>query len=306
MSTEGPLAGVLPVVQTLFADDGGIDLGATRRELQWILDQGVAGLTTGMVSEVLRLTDRERQELAATVVQVAAERGAISIISSGAESTRAAIAHARHAEALGATGLMAIPPVTVALDDDTVFGYFADIAAAVELPIVIQDASGYVGRPLSIDVQLRLMDALGERAYFKPEAPPIGPRLSQLRDVTGGRARVFEGTGGAALVDSYRRGVVGTMPAADVCWAVQRLWDALRASDWDAAYAISGTLNTLVSLQWTIDSFVAVEKHLLHRQGVIPNENARGPRGFELDEETRSEVDRLFEQLVRSGGGQVR
>jgi 4-hydroxy-tetrahydrodipicolinate synthase len=42
---------------------------------------------------------------------------------------------------------------------------------------------------------------------------------------------------------------------------------------------------------------VAVEKHLLVRQGVLPRADTRAPHGFVLDHETREEVDRLFDLL---------
>ncbi len=299
MNTRAPgrLGGVLPVVQTLFTREGTIDVPGMQRELNWVLDQGVAGLTTGMVSEILRLTEGERHELTELVTRVATERSALSVISVGAESTHTAIAHARHAEASGADALMAIPPISVNLDDEAVFGYFAAIGDSVNIDLVVQDASGYVGRPLSIDVQVRLLDRFGDRVYFKPEAAPIGPRLSMLRDASGGTARAFEGSGGAALVDSFRRGVVGTMPGGEVCWAIQRMWMALTSDDWATAYAISGPLNSLVSLQSNIDSYVAVEKHFLLKQGVIASTASRGPHEFVMDPETAQELDRLFELL---------
>ena len=43
-----------------------------------------------------------------------------------------------------------------------------------------------------------------------------------------------------------------------------------------------------------IDAFVAVEKYLLVKQGVLPSAAVRGPVGYVLDKETRLEVDRLF------------
>ena len=52
---------------------------------------------------------------------------------------------------------------------------------------------------------------------FKPEATPIGPRLSELRDTTGGRAKIFEGTGGLALSeDGCETTVPGLYAAGDV------------------------------------------------------------------------------------------
>jgi dihydrodipicolinate synthase/N-acetylneuraminate lyase len=291
------LAGVLPVIQTPFDNDETIDVAALHHELHWVLDQGVAGVTTGMVSEVLRLSESERRHLTEVVVGVARERGALSVVSCGSESTAGALAYARHAEAVGADAVMVIPPVTVALGDEALYGYFADIAEATSLGLVVQDASGYVGRPLSLDVQARLHATYPERVVFKPEALPIGQRFSALRDATGGRARILEGTGGAALVDTFGRGAVGTMPGAEVCWAVQRLWEHLVAGDTVAADAIAGPLAMMVGLQTSLDAFVAVEKHLLVAQGVIPSARARGPLGYVLDAETRAEVNRLCDVL---------
>lgn len=111
------------------------------------------------------------------------------------------------------------------------------------------------------------------------------------------RARVFEGTGGVALVDSFWRGAVGTMPGAEVCWVIQKMWDALTSANWPLAHAIIGPLGLLIDLQTSIDSYVAIEKHNLKRQGVLASTIARGPLGYYLDEETRDEVDRLFELL---------
>ncbi len=297
MAIRRELFGVLPVIQTPFTFDGHIDEGDLVKELHWVLDQGVEGLTTGMVSEVLRLTEGERRQLTEIVVNVALERGALSVISCGAESTMTAVAHASHAERAGANGVMAIAPVTVSLSDDALYGYYSAIADATEIGVVVQDASGYVGRPLSVDVQAALLAAYGSRIYFKPEAPPIGQRVSLLRDATDGRARIFEGTGGIALVDSYRRGIVGTMPGADVCWAIRELWAALTRGDWARAYQILGPISSIVDLQTSIDSFVAVEKHVLHSQGVLSSTRVRGPTGYVMDDETATEVDRLVGRL---------
>jgi dihydrodipicolinate synthase/N-acetylneuraminate lyase len=297
MTEQRPLAGVLPVIQTPFCADGTIDVAALRQEAHWILDQGCHGITTGMVSEILRLTASECELLARVVCEVARERGALAVISCGAESTFGAVAAATHAERSGAHAVMAIPPITVELDDDELFSYYSAIITSVSIGVVVQDASGYIGRSLSIDLQMRLLDAYGDQVYFKPEAAPIGPRLTMLRERTAGRARVFEGTGGAALIDSYRRGIVGTMPGSELCWAIVRMWELVEAGDWNGAYAISGPLSSLVGLQTTIDVFVSVEKHLLNRQGVLASTATRAPHGFALDAETRAEVDRLFDQI---------
>jgi len=297
MSSRHEPRGVLPVFQTPFHDDESIDFDVLQTEIDWIFDSAADGIVMAMVSEVLRLSTDEREQLAEHVCRTTAGRGAV-VISVGAESGHTARRLSRHAEDAGADAVMAIPPVSVALPDEELFAYYAGILRSVEIPVVVQDASGYVGRPMSVALQARLFHEFGERVLFKPEAVPLGPRLSALRDATGGKACVFEGSGGIALLDSYRRGIVGTMPAADLLDAVVALWRALESGDEDRAYAISQPLSALIALQTSLDAFLAVEKHLLVKRGIFKNTVIRGPAGYRLDGETRAEVDRLFDRLM--------
>jgi dihydrodipicolinate synthase/N-acetylneuraminate lyase len=296
-----PLAGVLPVFQTPYHDDDAIDYATLEREIDWLFECGADGIAMAMVSEVLRLSGEERRGLAAAACKLARGRGAV-VISVGAESTKVAGEFARHAQDCGADALMAIPPIATSLDESEAFRYFAAIARAVEIPLIVQDASGYVGRPLPISLYTKLLAEFGERIYFKPEATPIGPRLTALRDASDGAARVFEGTGGMALVDSFRRGIVGTIPGADLIRGIVALWRALIAGDDVRAYRLSLPISALVSLQTSLDAFLAVEKYLLVKQGIFVSARVRGPVGYALDEETRREVDRLYdlvEQVLR-------
>jgi 4-hydroxy-tetrahydrodipicolinate synthase len=193
---------------------------------------------------------------------------------------------------------MAIPPVSIAVGPDELRRYYISILEAVELPLIIQDASGYVGQVMPLELQKTMLEEFGAaRVLFKPEAAPIGPRLSALRDATLGQARIFEGSGGISLVDSYCRGIVGTMPGAEIIDAQVALWEALAKGDDAAIYRLSFPVSSLVALQTGLDGFLAVEKYLLVKQGVFRNTIVRSPVGFQLDDETKSEVDRLFEIL---------
>jgi 4-hydroxy-tetrahydrodipicolinate synthase len=292
-----PLAGVFPVFQTPFHEDEAIDVQTLEKEIGWLYDCGADGIVMAMVSELLRLSTDERRTLAKLACQFGAQRGAV-IISVGAESSLLAEGFARHAEESGARAVMAIPPVSIVIGEAELMRYYQRIIRSVALPVIVQDASGYVGRPMPVTLLARLLDEFGpERVLFKPEATPIGPRLSELRDVTRGQARVFEGTGGLALVDSFRRGIVGTMPGADLNRAVVALWRALRDGDEQCIYRLSLPLSALVAMQNSLDAFLAVEKYLLMKQGIFLNAVIRGPVGYVLDDETRQEVDRLFDLI---------
>ena len=302
MSTESHsgdrLSGVQVVLQLPYHLDESIDFETLGREIDHVFCAGADGLVIAMVTEVLRLSESERHELAGFCCESAGDRGPV-VVSVGSESTRVSCELALQAERVGASAVMAIPPVSVGVDEAQLCDYYERILQSVGVPVIVQDASGYVGRPMSIELQAGLLDRFGaQRVMFKPEADPIGPRLTALHSATGGRALVFEGSAGIALLDSYRRGVVGTMPGADLVEALVAFWRALEAGDWSRATEISEPLTSLVMLESSLDSFVAVEKHILLRQGVFVNEVIRGPVGFVLDRETRAEVDRRYDRLM--------
>src|SRR5205814_6785634 len=102
------LQGVLPIVQTPFLDSDEIDFATLAKEVEWGLAQGIDGLGTGMVSELLKLTAAERQALAENLVKCAAGRAPV-FMGVGAESSRQALDYARVAERAGCDAVMATP-----------------------------------------------------------------------------------------------------------------------------------------------------------------------------------------------------
>lgn len=302
MSTPRLLHGVLPVLHTPLHNDGTIDVPTLEREIDWAFQTGADGVVVAMVSEVLRLGYHARKELAIHVCQAVKGRGFV-VISVGAESTREAIDFAGHAESLGANAVMAIPPVATSLNSAKTAEYFAAIARSVSLPLIVQDASSYVGAAIDLGVYLRLLDEFGsQKIFFKPEASPLGPNLSKLRDATKGEARIFEGSGGINLVDCYRRGIVGTIPGTDLLDGVVALWQALKAGDEKRIYELSLPISAMTALQLQagLDGFLAIEKYLLQKRGLFVNTLRVEPHGWELDPETTAEVDRLFSLLQQA------
>jgi dihydrodipicolinate synthase/N-acetylneuraminate lyase len=294
-----PLHGVLPIAHTPFTDADEIDAAALRREVEWAFAQGADGIGTGMVSEILRLTADERVRLTELLAEFAAGRGPV-FAAVGAESTKQALLFARAAERAGCDAVMAVPPLTARLSAPQLVDHFRALADGVAIPLIVQDASGYVGQAIPTGVSVELLDRYGpDKVLFKPEAAPNGPTLSALRDATGGRARIFEGSGGIFLIDSYRRGVAGTMPGVDLLDGVVAVWRALQRGDEETAYRVYYPVCAIVALQLQagLDGFLAVEKHLLVKRGLFPTARRRRPNGWDLDPETAAEVDRLFERL---------
>ena len=299
MNDPKPLAGVLPIVHTPFTAEDAIDEASLRRQLDWAFETGADGCGTGMVSEILRLTSAERTRLAQLIPEIVAGRGPV-FASCGGESTAQAVTRAREAAAAGNNALMAIPPTLTGLPAQQVEDYFTAIAEATELPLIVQDASAYVGQAIPLEVLVKLLGKFGpDKILFKPEAAPLGPNLSALRDATGGEARIFEGSGGILLIDSFRRGIAGTMPGMDLLDGIVAVWRALHTGVEARAYEIYFPICALTALQMQagLDGFLAIEKYLLQKRGLFETRRRRPPINWELDAETQSEVDRLFARM---------
>jgi 4-hydroxy-tetrahydrodipicolinate synthase len=195
---------------------------------------------------------------------------------------------------------MAVPPLTAKLSESHLVDHFRALADGIDIPVIVQDASGYVGQSIPIPVCVKLLERYGpEKILFKPEAAPNGPTLSALREATGGRAVMFEGSGGIFLIDSYRRGIAGTMPGMELLDGIVAIWKALQRRDEETAYRIYFPVCALVALQLQagLDGFLAVEKYLMLKRGLFPTTRRRKPYWWELDTETASEVDLLFLRL---------
>lgn len=291
------LSGVFNVLQTPLTETDDIDEAVFAREIEWLLKCGIDGVVLAMVSEVLRFSAEDRRKQWQLVLKLI--NGRIPVVASvGAESTYIATSLAKWAEIDGAAAVMATPPSAFATLSNEIRDYYVAIIESVKIPVIVQDASNYLGQPLDISLYVDLIDKYGaERVQFKPEAKPVKERLELLRDASGGRALVFEGQGGVDLLDTFPIGIVGTMPGAEVPWALVALFKALKEDNWDRARSIHAPLAKLISYQTTLDAYVAIEKYLLVKQEIFTSARQRGPVGFILTDEMKVEIDIAFDQL---------
>jgi 4-hydroxy-tetrahydrodipicolinate synthase len=295
------LHGVLPVLHTPYHDDFSIDYATYEREVDFAFECGADGIVLALASELLRLTWDERKAVARFLVESAKGRGSVTI-SVGGESTQAAVEMSRYAQSVGASALMATPPLSTACDECELKSYFGAILDATQIPLMVQDASSYVGYPMTARFQAELHNCFGARVLFKPEAAPVGPVITAMHELTKNRAQIFEGSGGSMLVENFRRGISGTMPGTDLLDAIIALWRALEAGEENKIYAMSPLIGSILALAVTLDGYLAIEKHLMMRRGIFRNELVRTPRAFTLDAFARAEVDRLYDRLREALG----
>ena len=277
--------------------DENIDSEVLAKEIDWLLEEGSVGIVLAMVSEVLRFSHDERREQWQLTLKLLAGRAPL-VASVGAESTAIAVRLAKFAEIDGAAALMATPPTSFPATEDEIYNYYRSIIDSVKIPVIVQDASNYMGQPLSISLYEKLLSEYGnKRVQFKPEAKPVKDRMQELQNVAQGQALVFEGQSGLDLIDTHPLGLFGTMPGADIIWAIVKLWNVLEAGEIDRAQKIHAWVARLVGYQINLDAYVAVEKYLLVKQGIFTSTKQRGPVIFKLDEKQKAEIDQIFAEL---------
>jgi len=295
-------SGVYPVIQTPLDDHDNIDEAVFEAEINWLINNGVKGLVLAMVSEVMRFSAAERRNQWQIVLRILNGRLPL-IVSVGAESTAIAVQLAKDAESDGSTALMATPPATFPATSSEIYSYYTAIIESVNIPLIVQDASNYMGQPLELELYGKLLEKYGNtRVQFKPEAKPVKERMAALQEIASGKAKVYEGQSGLDLLDTHPLGLVGTMPGAEICWAIVAIWDALEAKNLVRATAIHACVSKLVALQPTIDAYVAVEKYLLVKQGIFNSSRQRGPVSTILSDQTKNEIDMIFAELLQVVG----
>lgn len=297
--TSNQLKGVFNVVSIPLNNEDQIDQSVLKKEIDWLIKCGCDGLVLAMVSEVLRFSAQERRVMWQKTLEYLQGRKPL-VVSVGAESSAIAVELAKQAAFDGAAAVMATPPSAFKPTASEVKKYYQSIIEAVDIPIIVQDASNYLGEPIQLETYVELIDKYGEnRVQFKPEAKPVAQRLDQLNKLSSNRAKVFEGQGGVDLLQTHPLGVKGSMPGAEIPWAIIELWRSLELGNLDKAKQIHQPVARLVALQTSLDAYIAVEKYLLVKQGVFINTNQRGPVGFKLDKQTTESIEAAYEDLTK-------
>src|SRR6187455_3449051 len=109
------LNGITPVMATTFREDESIDDDALRRQIDFAVEAGAAGVCgPGFGAEFYKLSDAERFHFVDVLVEHTAKRIPV-IAATSCGSTYSTIEFSRYAEKKGADCLMVMPPRTAAL-----------------------------------------------------------------------------------------------------------------------------------------------------------------------------------------------
>ena len=149
MSKPTSLSGVVPASVTPFDEQGKVDAPALLRLLRWNMAQGAESFFIGGSSaECFLLTSGERVQMFMAAAELKDEVFLTAHV--GAISTDEAVGFAREAATLGFDAIAATPPFYYGFGSREVYAYYADIAQAAGMPVLIYNFPGNTHRPFNL------------------------------------------------------------------------------------------------------------------------------------------------------------
>jgi len=189
--------GVFPAATTQFRSDQSLDLDATAAHVDRLIAAGCAGLVMlGTVGENSSLDAEEKRAVMKSAIGAA--KGRAPVLSGVAEyTTPLACRYATDLEALGADGLMVLPPMVYKTDPRETLAHFRAVAAASRLPIMVYNNPVTYGVDITPDMFAGLADA-PTLAAIKESSDDVR-RLTDIVNAVGDRYRLFCGVDDIAL-----------------------------------------------------------------------------------------------------------
>ena len=288
--------GVLPAATTQFNDDQSLNLPATMKHLDAMIEAGIHGLIMlGTVGENCSLEYHEKIELLrATVNHV---NGRIPVLTGVAEYTTAlACRFAADAEAAGVDGLMVLPAMVYNSDARETVAHFRAVAAASDLPIMIYN------NPVSykVDIKPETFAEMADEPKFVAikESSEDVRRITDIKNLCGDRYLLFSGVDDLVL-ESIMLGAIGWVSGLVNAFPAENrlLWDLAMEGNYEAAVKVYRWYTPLLHLD-THPKLVQYIKLAVQECG-LGTELTRAPRLPIIGEE-RDKVLKIIRDGIRT------
>jgi 4-hydroxy-tetrahydrodipicolinate synthase len=240
-------SGVFPAITTQLKPDQSLDLEASARHVEALINSGVSGLIfLGSLGENQALSPEEKRRYFRAMREAVA--GRVPVLSGVAESsTVAACQYVRDLEKLGADGFMVMPAMLYRGDSREILAHFQAVAAATGLPFMIYN------NPISYfnDLTPELLAELAacKNAVAVKESSGNTRRITDVRKLLGDRFALFTGVDDLVL-ESTILGIDGWVAGSGIAFPAenQYFWELTRRGDWEEAREFYGWFTPLLHL----------------------------------------------------------
>ena len=292
--------GVFSVLPTPFSAAGDFDSDSLGRVIDLFIADGVNGFTAlGVTSEVARLTDAERDTVLDAVITRVSGRAPV-VAGTTADGLRTCIEYTKRAKAAGAAAVMISPPRMLKINSDAVAKHFAEVASAVDIPIIVQDYPPISGYAMEASLLARIARDVPTARTIKLEDPPTPFKTARILDQTKGlNVAIFGGLGGVFLLEELMAGAAGAMTGFAFPAILVKIVSLYRSGKIDEAADVFYAKVPLMRFEFQEGIGMAIRKEVLRRRGAIANAAIRPPGGT-LDKTTTEALDRVMKWTLES------
>ena len=227
-------SGVFPAITTQMHKDGSLNLEATARHAEALIDSGVTGLIfLGSLGENQPMSGEEKRRVMEAMV--GAVNGRVPVLSGVAESSTAeAVRYVCDIEKLGADGCMLMPAMLYKGDSRETLTHFRTVAKSTGLPIMIYN------NPISYanDIRPEMFAELANQKNFVALKESSGDtrRITDIRHAVGDRYAIFTGVDDLVL-ECAVLGIDGWVAGSGIAFPQenQHFWELTQRGEWEKA-----------------------------------------------------------------------
>ncbi|MFE7062636.1 dihydrodipicolinate synthase family protein [Sutcliffiella sp. NPDC057660] len=292
--------GIIPPVSIIFDQNGELDRQGTAKVIDYLIEEKVDGLFfLGSGGEFSQLSTEQRIEVAEFTTKYVSKRVPV-LIGTGSSSTNETILLSKHAEEIGADGIVVINPYFWSLTEENLLKHFGDIAESVKLPILLYNFPNLTGQDLSPSLVLKLVERHENIVGIKETIDSIEHIHSMITIVKTKfpSFTVFAGFDNH-LFNTLSLGGDGAI-CASINFAPQvalGLYDAFMKNDLELAVKLNKQISTFPKLYKLDSPFIGVVKEAMNMIGLNISTNVLPPARVLNDEKK----DALNEILKEAG-----
>jgi 1-pyrroline-4-hydroxy-2-carboxylate deaminase len=198
--------GVFPAVTTQFREDMSVDVDATAKVMDALIQDGVSGLIVcGTVGENCSLSTKEKIQI--MEAGKATAEGRVPVICGIAEFTTAfAVDTAKEAARIGVDGIMVMPALLYSSKPHETAQHFRTVSKATDLPVMVYNNPPIYKNDVTPDILATLADC--ETIVCFKDSSGDTRRFIDTRNMVGDRFVLFAGLDDV-VVESVAMGAQG-------------------------------------------------------------------------------------------------
>lgn len=239
------LHGIIVPIITPFDDEENFNEAEMRVQINRQLDAGIHGIfCLGTNGEFYAITEAERERIIDVCVETTAGRRPV-FAGTGCAGTLETIRLSKCAKALGADALSVVCPYFALASQDGIYRHYAEIASAVDMPLVLYNIPARTGNAIAPSTLQRLT-AIPNIVAIKDSSGNFDNMLQYIECCRGTQVRVISGTDSLILWNLMAGGTGGIAGCANVFpYTLVSIYEAFVKGDIESARAAQDSLRPL-------------------------------------------------------------